>query len=111
MRATNALARRRARRFLLPNQNPQPTTNTPSPPIPPRPTKLQAPVSARRAGARAPCSRPRGRASVRPVVAAAKHEYSVVKEERSDGSARLTVTVPGPLVQKRFAEIVDIMRR
>ena len=42
---------------------------------------------------------------------AAKHEYAVTKEERADGSVRLTVTVPGGLVQKRFAEIVDIMRR
>jgi len=35
----------------------------------------------------------------------------VVKEERSDGGIKLTVTVPGGLVQKRFTEIVDIMRR
>ena len=35
----------------------------------------------------------------------------VVKEELGGGGVRLNVTVPGPLVQKRFTEIVDILRR
>ncbi|GBG00567.1 hypothetical protein Rsub_13295 [Raphidocelis subcapitata] len=45
------------------------------------------------------------------VVRAAKHEYQVVREERPDGGVSLSVTIPGPLVQRRFTEIVDILRR
>jgi hypothetical protein len=35
----------------------------------------------------------------------------VVREERPDGKVALTVTIPPGLVQRRFTEIVDIMRR
>ena len=39
------------------------------------------------------------------------HNLQVVREERSDGAVKLTVTIPGGLVQRRFTEIVDILRR
>jgi hypothetical protein len=35
----------------------------------------------------------------------------VVREERGDGTVALTITLPGPLVQKRFTEAVDILRK
>ena len=35
----------------------------------------------------------------------------MVREDRPDGGVSLTVTVPGPLVQRRFNEMVDILRR